>query len=77
MNELSRRNFFKLGASAALGAALFNFEGLHSATAFAQGNTTKSLHFTPVSLQICRMPKRPPKITACQRLFELYQNMRQ
>ena len=51
MNELSRRNFFKLGASAALGAALFNFEGLHSATAFAQGNTTKSLHFTPVSLQ--------------------------
>lgn len=51
MNELSRRNFFKLGASAALGAALFNFEGLHTSTAFAQGSMTKSLHFTPISLK--------------------------
>lgn len=50
MSEISRRNFFKLGASAALGAALFNLETLPN-TALAKGNTTKTLKFTPISIK--------------------------
>lgn len=50
MNELSRRNFFKLGASAALGAAFFNFSALQN-TASAKNSAAKSLKFTPVSVK--------------------------
>ena len=50
MSEISRRNFFKLGASAALGAALFNLETLPN-TALAKGNATKTLKFTPISVK--------------------------
>ena len=50
MNELSRRSFFKLGASAALGMAMLNFSGI-TGKALAQGTTPKNLKFKPVSLK--------------------------
>ena len=50
MNELSRRSFFKLGASAALGMALINFTGLGS-IALAKGTTPQNLKFKSVPLK--------------------------
>lgn len=50
MNELSRRNFFKLGASAVASVALLNTVGLNK-IAFAKGTATKNLNIKPVSLK--------------------------
>lgn len=50
MNGLSRRNFFKLGASVAAGAFLMNFAQFNK-LAEAKGSAARSLKFQPVALK--------------------------
>lgn len=50
MNGLSRRNFFKLGASVAAGAILMNFTQINK-LAQAKGSAVKSLKFQSIALK--------------------------
>lgn len=67
MQDLSRRNFFKLGAGVLAGAAFFDLTGINHQV-FAQGVTKQKFKYTPVYLD------KLPQATIAPQHSELVKN---